>query len=102
MRRGHRGSPRLDSSVLHRVVLSIGTEIGIKKKKKKKFSSLQVASLQVESVANSPADTNDILALASSDGYILGDGLLIGSVCKYQDFEKATNQSFRELLFMNV
>jgi hypothetical protein len=61
-----------------------------------------VASLQVESVANSPADTNDILALASSDGYILGDGLLIGSVCKYQDFEKATNQSFRELLFMNV
>jgi hypothetical protein len=67
------------------------------------FSSLQVASLQVESVANFPPDTNDILALAYSDGgYILGDGLLTGSVCKYQDFEQATNQSFRELLSVRV
>jgi hypothetical protein len=61
-----------------------------------------VVSLQVEPVANPPADTNDILALAYSNDYILGDGLLMGSVCKYQDFEKATNQSFRELLFVNA
>ncbi|KAG2125399.1 hypothetical protein DEU56DRAFT_573703 [Suillus clintonianus] len=49
--------------------------------------------------SDSVAYTSDILALV--DIYTntrLGDGVLIGSVCKYQDFEKATNQSFLVLL----
>ncbi|OJA15805.1 hypothetical protein AZE42_12112 [Rhizopogon vesiculosus] len=43
-----------------------------------------------------PTDYN--IQNSTSDGYILGDGYLISSVCKYQDFEKATNQSFLVLM----
>lgn len=44
--------------------------------------------------SDSVAYTNDILAVVDLNDSALGDGVLIGSACKYQDFEKATNQSF--------
>ncbi|KAG1750343.1 uncharacterized protein EDB91DRAFT_1344052 [Suillus paluster] len=46
----------------------------------------------------SVAYTSDILAMVNTSGYPLGDGVLVGSVCQYQDFEKASNQSFLVLL----
>ncbi|KAG0703668.1 hypothetical protein DFH29DRAFT_432027 [Suillus ampliporus] len=48
--------------------------------------------------SDSTAYTSDILALVNLNDSPLGDGVLIGSVCKYQDFEKATNQSFLVLM----
>ncbi|KAG1742728.1 uncharacterized protein EDB91DRAFT_294819 [Suillus paluster] len=48
--------------------------------------------------SDSVAYTSDILEMVDPNGSSLGDGVLIGSVCKYQDFEKATNQSFLVLM----
>ncbi|KAG1738645.1 uncharacterized protein EDB91DRAFT_1347587 [Suillus paluster] len=48
--------------------------------------------------SDSVAYTIDILAMVNLTGSALGDGVLIGSICKYQDFEKATNQSFLVLM----
>ncbi|KAG1717584.1 uncharacterized protein EDB91DRAFT_1190123 [Suillus paluster] len=41
----------------------------------------------------------DILAMVNHPVTPWGDGVLVGSVCQYQDFEKASNQSFRDLFF---
>ncbi|KAG0697346.1 hypothetical protein DFH29DRAFT_1022832 [Suillus ampliporus] len=48
--------------------------------------------------SDSTAYTSDILALVDLNDSAMGDGVLMGSVCKYQDFEKATNQSFLVLM----
>ncbi|KAG1717815.1 hypothetical protein EDB19DRAFT_1119983 [Suillus lakei] len=48
--------------------------------------------------SDSVAYTLDILAVVDLNGSALGDGVLVGSACKYQDFEKATNQSFLVLM----
>ncbi|KAG0703674.1 hypothetical protein DFH29DRAFT_432509 [Suillus ampliporus] len=48
--------------------------------------------------SDSVAYTSDIMAMVDLNNSTLGDGVLIGSVCKYQDFEKATNQSFLVLM----
>ncbi|KAG2351018.1 hypothetical protein BDR05DRAFT_994343 [Suillus weaverae] len=48
--------------------------------------------------SNSVAYTLDILAVVDQNYSALGDGVLVGSVCKYQDFEKTTNQSFLVLM----
>jgi hypothetical protein len=53
MRRGHWGSPRLDRTVLHRVVLSIWTIIGLKinKKRTAKLDVVEVLVIETATMA---------------------------------------------------
>ncbi|KAG1742729.1 uncharacterized protein EDB91DRAFT_1247537 [Suillus paluster] len=63
-----------------------------------KFGSPYYIPLPDALYNGSTADTIDILAMVDLNDSALGDGVLIGSICKYQDFEKATNQSFLVLM----